>query len=75
MRRCVLVENPHDGCATGQRIAARTKALWSNDPPDENFRAVLANTSDAHVVTFDNPLQCRDASNTVYIGVKASLPL
>jgi hypothetical protein len=32
-------------------------------------------TSDTHVVTFHNPLQDRDASNTVYIGVKASLPL
>jgi spermidine synthase len=53
-------------------------ALWSNDPPDQAFEAVLADvfaTSDAHVVTFDNPLQDRDASNTVYIGVKASLPL
>jgi spermidine synthase len=53
-------------------------ALWSNDPPDEAFKAVLASafaTSDAHVVTFHNPLQDRDASNTVYIGVKASLPL
>jgi spermidine synthase len=53
-------------------------ALWSNDPPDETFKAALASvfaTSDAHVVTFDNPLQDRDASNTVYIGVKASLPL
>jgi spermidine synthase len=53
-------------------------ALWSNDPPNEAFEAVLANvfaTSDAHVVTFHNPLQDRDASNTVYIGVKASLPL
>jgi spermidine synthase len=53
-------------------------ALWSNDPPDEAFKAVLASvfaTSDAHIVTFDNPLQDRDASNTVYIGVKASLPL
>jgi spermidine synthase len=53
-------------------------ALWSNDPPDQAFRAVLANvfaTSDAHVVTFHNPLQDREASNTVYIGVKASLPL
>jgi spermidine synthase len=51
-------------------------ALWSNDPPDEAFKAVLASvfaTSDAHVVTFDNPLQDRDASNTVYIGVKAGL--
>jgi spermidine synthase len=53
-------------------------ALWSNDPPDQAFMAVLANvfaTSDAHVVTFDNPLQDRDASNTVYIGIKANLPL
>jgi spermidine synthase len=53
-------------------------ALWSNDPPDENFKAALASvfaTSDAHSVTFDNPLQDRDASNTVYIGVKANLPL
>jgi spermidine synthase len=53
-------------------------ALWSNDPPDQAFKSVLASvfaTSDAHVVTFDNPLQDRAASNTVYIGVKASLPL
>jgi spermidine synthase len=53
-------------------------ALWSNDPPDQTFKAVLSGvfaTSDAHVVTFDNPLQDRDASNTVYIGVKANLPL
>jgi spermidine synthase len=53
-------------------------ALWSNDPPDQAFKAVLASvfaTSDTHVVTFHNPLQDRDASNTVYIGVKASLPL
>jgi spermidine synthase len=53
-------------------------ALWSNDPPDQAFKAVLASvfaTSNAHVVTFHNPLQDRDASNTVYIGVKASLPL
>ena len=53
-------------------------ALWSNDPPDQAFKAALAGvfaTSEAHVVTFDNPLQDRDASNTVYVGVKASLPL
>jgi spermidine synthase len=53
-------------------------ALWSNDPPEDAFKAVLARvfaTSDTHVVTFDNPLQDRNASNTVYIGVKASLPL
>ena len=62
----------------GQLRPGGVFALWSNDPPDAAFEAVLASvfaTSDAHVVTFDNPLQHRDASNTVYIGVKASLPL
>jgi spermidine synthase len=52
-------------------------ALWSNDPPDDEFNAVLASVfakSDAKVVTFDNPLQDRTSSNTIYIGVKADLP-
>jgi spermidine synthase len=52
-------------------------ALWSNDPPDQDFKAALAGvfaTSQAHVVSFDNPLQDRDASNTVYVGIKAGLP-
>jgi spermidine synthase len=49
-------------------------ALWSNDPPDEEFGVALAGvfpTSQAHVVTFYNPLQDRDASNTVYVAVKS----
>ncbi len=53
-------------------------ALWSNDPPDETFQRVLAGVfaiSDAHVVTFDNWRGERDASNTVYVGVKANLPI
>ena len=53
-------------------------ALWSNDAPDDAFNAVLAGafaTSVAHVVTFDNPQRDRDASNTVYVGVKADLPI
>jgi spermidine synthase len=48
-------------------------ALWSNDPPDQAFERVLAGafaSSSAHVVTFENPQQDRDASNTVYVGVK-----
>jgi spermidine synthase len=47
-------------------------ALWSNDPPDETFSSALGSvfaTSDAHIVTFHNPLQDRDASNTIYIGI------
>jgi spermidine synthase len=51
-------------------------ALWSNDPPEDSFKAILASvfaTSDTHVVTFDDALQERDASNTVYVGIKANL--
>src|SRR5882672_3435363 len=53
-------------------------ALWSNDPPDDAFNAVMAGafaTSAAHVVTFDNWRGDREASNTVYVGVKADLPI
>src|SRR5207245_8503633 len=52
-------------------------ALWSNDPPDEAFERVLAEifaTQTSHVVTFDNLLGDHDASNTVYVAVKADLP-
>src|SRR5216683_651446 len=53
-------------------------ALRSNDPPDDAFGCVMAGafaTSAAHVVTFDNLRGDHDASNTVYIGVKADLPV
>jgi hypothetical protein len=53
-------------------------ALWSNDPPDDVFECALASafaTSATHVVSFDNALGDRDASNTVYVGVKAGLPV
>lgn len=45
--------------------------LWSNDPPDEGFSGVLAEvfaTWQAHVVSFPNPLQGRESSNTVYVA-------
>lgn len=50
-------------------------ALWSNDPPDEEFGATLAEVfplHEAHVVEFDNPLQGRTAANTVYVASTAS---
>ena len=53
-------------------------ALWSNDPPDQAFQGVLAGAfaiSATHVVSFENPLQHREASNTIYVGVKADLPV
>jgi spermidine synthase len=59
-----------------RRVAERLNpggvfALWSNDPPDEEFGSILAEVfahSEAHVVEFDNPLQGRKASNTVYVA-------
>ncbi|MDA0565234.1 spermidine synthase [Streptomonospora sp. S1-112] len=49
-------------------------ALWSNDPPDEDFlttlRAVFPEAR-AEVVTFPNPLQDREAANTVYLATAA----
>lgn len=65
-----------------QRLAAHLHpggvfALWSNDPPDQAFERALAGafaTTSAHVVTFDNLRGDHDASNTVYVGVKAALP-
>ena len=52
-------------------------ALWSNDAPDDGFERVLAEvfaTQTSHVVTFDNLRGDHEASNTVYVAVKAELP-
>ena len=46
-------------------------ALWSDDPPDEAFGAVLAEvfaTWQAHVVPFANPLTGGESANTVYVA-------
>jgi spermidine synthase len=46
-------------------------ALWSNDPPDDDYLAVLRcvfDDVDCEVVRFDNPLQGREATNSVYVA-------
>lgn len=46
-------------------------ALWSNDPPDEEYTARLATVFTdvrAEVVSFPNPLQDKDSTNTVYLA-------
>ncbi|WP_200837462.1 spermidine synthase [Ruania rhizosphaerae] len=46
-------------------------ALWSDDPPDPQFEAVLAQvfgSTAAEVVTFANPLTGGESSNTVYLA-------
>ena len=61
-----------------RRLAAHLKpggvfALWSNDPPDEDFQASARGVfagCEARVVRFRNPLQNREATNTVYVAKK-----
>jgi len=46
-------------------------AVWSDDPPDAGFSAVLAEvfaTARAQVVTFANPLTGATSANTVYVA-------
>lgn len=46
-------------------------ALWSNDQPDEQFHVALSEVFDyykTHVVTFFNPIQHREETNTVYVA-------
>ncbi len=46
-------------------------AMWSNDPPDQEFTSALATVFSsvrADVITFANPLQGRDATATVYLA-------
>lgn len=50
-------------------------ALWSNDPPEEPFTRTLSEVfpeAHAEVVAFDNPLQGRDAANTIYLAKASS---
>lgn len=61
-----------------QRMARQLRpggvfALWSNDPPDEDFMVTLNELftdTASHVVAFYNPLQNCESTNTVYVGVK-----
>lgn len=49
-------------------------ALWSDDPPDAGFEAVLAAVFarwESRVVPFANPLTGGTSANTVYLAVKA----
>jgi len=66
------------GVAGTQRLAGHLRpggvySLWSNDPPDDAYVAVLSEVFvdvAAEVVSFPNPLQDRLATNTVYLATK-----
>jgi spermidine synthase len=63
-----------------RRLAAHLRpggvySLWSNDPPDDAYLAILRQVFvdvAAKVVTFPNPLQDRDATNTVYLATRGT---
>ena len=47
-------------------------ALWSDDPPDDDFMALLRAefaSAEGHVVSFPNPLTRGTSTNTVYVAV------
>ncbi|MET9631105.1 spermidine synthase [Lentzea sp. NPDC006480] len=49
-------------------------ALWSNDPPDDEFITTLSSVFTdvrAEIVSFPNPLQGKDSTNTVYLAKPA----
>jgi spermidine synthase len=49
-------------------------ALWSDDPPDEDFLSALRavfTTARAHDVWFDNPLTGGRSANTVYVATSS----
>lgn len=51
-------------------------ALWSDDPPDDDFLIALRDVFEqveSHVVTFFNPLLECDSASTVYVARKRSI--
>lgn len=63
-----------------QRLARHLRpggvfSLWSNDPPDNGYLQTLDRVLTdvtAEVVSFYNPLQDREATNTVYLATKGA---
>ncbi len=51
-------------------------AMWSQNLPDESFETLLKTvfaTVNSHVVSFQNPFQGVESTNSVYVCVKAAL--
>jgi len=51
-------------------------AMWSDDPPDEDFLATLDTafaSARAHIVSFENPLLGGESASTVYVACMTSM--
>lgn len=51
----------------GHLVPGGVFGLWSDDPPDDGFEAVLTEV-DSHVVTFPNFYTGEPSANTVYVA-------
>jgi spermidine synthase len=65
----------HDGlkAAASHLVPGGTFALWSDDPPDEDFTALLGTVFtdvEATQVWFDNPLTRGKSAATIYLGTR-----
>ena len=59
---------------TGQMTRTGVFGLWSDDPPDPGFTAIMGEVFvdvRAEVVEFPNPLTGGTSANTVYLGTRA----
>ncbi len=76
-----VLHSPHAAFYTPEGMRAMsahlysggTFAMWSDDPPEEDFTALLAEVFtdvDAERIWFDNPLIDGQSSNTVYLATK-----
>ena len=74
-----VLHDPHAGFYTRDGLRAASErlvpggvfAMWSDDPPDEDFTAVLASVFtdvQAQSVWFDNPLTRGRSAATIYLG-------
>ncbi len=74
-----VLHDPHAGFYTRDGLRAASErlvpggvfAMWSDDPPDEDFTATLASVFtgvDAESVWFDNPLTRGRSAATIYLG-------
>ena len=48
-------------------------AMWSQNPPEDSFETLLKTvfeTVDSHLVSFPNPFQGKDSTNSVYVCIK-----
>jgi spermidine synthase len=80
-----VLHHPHAGFYTYEGLQAAsahlapggTFAMWSDDPPDDEFGSVLESVFtdvEAQQIWFDNPITRDRSANTVYLATAATRP-